>query len=793
MRLRSLRVRNYRRFRSADLRFPDGLIGVVGRNGAGKSTLLEAVLWCLYGHEAARTQKDLIKHESAAPGDDVEARIEFELDGADFAVTRRLRGRSLQPEAAVESNGQLLVAPGANSWDQTNAYLERLVGLPRQAFESTVVAKQGELAALAELRPLARKRFLLGLLGIDRLESAISAARGEARVLEARLAQARRELEEEGRLRADRERSESERARAQARTAELEAAAATARAAAAESAGAARHLLEQRMQDQEIRARLDALQGRLDSIRGQRSRTAAETNILRERLAERAPLEARLSQIGDIDAELARWQHRRLLEQRWTRLNEELDLWRPRTDAHAINGSSPESLQADVRRLQADLQEGRVRLARLEAESTLLGERLGGLVAGGDGTTASGRLRAKDPCPTCGRPLGKALEALRDRAAKERGDARRRHGEVQERLGILVPEVAQTETALDERRRALDEVNRRIHEASVASLQVERIERERTAVRSQIEGDGSAPTEAGRDLEALRAERDGIRDRLARLGEAAARLDRLSEEDRVLRAQERQTYQDRELASRELQRVGYVEGAWQDAHGEAEERARTAEGLERELVQWRERAEAWTRECAGLEERLERLAERRRESEGWSTELGVLELLAAPRTDQGLLAEFRAHLVGRVRPILSRAASGLLREMTGGRYAELTLDEDYTPCLYDGGLAYPLERFSGGEADVASLALRLGVSEVVSGFRGRVGLQFVALDEVFGSQDADRRASVVRALHALRPAFRQIFVVTHHEDVRERLEHVLRVEDTGDGTSGLVPSWDDKA
>src|SRR5215216_6876427 len=41
MHLRSLSLRNYRVYRSVDLEFPDGLIGIYGANGSGK---------CLPGH-----------------------------------------------------------------------------------------------------------------------------------------------------------------------------------------------------------------------------------------------------------------------------------------------------------------------------------------------------------------------------------------------------------------------------------------------------------------------------------------------------------------------------------------------------------------------------------------------------------------------------------------------------------------------------------------------------------------------------------------------------------------------
>ena len=43
MHLRSLSLRNYRVYRSVDLEFPDGLIGIYGANGSGKTTIIESL------------------------------------------------------------------------------------------------------------------------------------------------------------------------------------------------------------------------------------------------------------------------------------------------------------------------------------------------------------------------------------------------------------------------------------------------------------------------------------------------------------------------------------------------------------------------------------------------------------------------------------------------------------------------------------------------------------------------------------------------------------------------------
>ena len=54
--------------------------------------------------------------------------------------------------------------------------------------------------------------------------------------------------------------------------------------------------------------------------------------------------------------------------------------------------------------------------------------------------------------------------------------------------------------------------------------------------------------------------------------------------------------------------------------------------------------------------------------------------------------------------------------------------------VYDNGNAYGIERFSGGEEDLANLCLRLAISEVITERAGGV-FNFIILDEIFGSQD----------------------------------------------------------
>jgi exonuclease SbcC len=149
-----------------------------------------------------------------------------------------------------------------------------------------------------------------------------------------------------------------------------------------------------------------------------------------------------------------------------------------------------------------------------------------------------------------------------------------------------------------------------------------------------------------------------------------------------------------------------------------------------------------------------------------------------------VMSSFRTHLISRIRPTLSTYSSDFFERLTDGKYRELELDESYDLLVYDNGSAYGIERFSGGEEDLANLCLRLAISEVITERAGGV-FNFIILDEIFGSQDVFRRQNIMRALSGLSSKFRQIFLITHVNDVKDDMENIIFVTETEDGISSV--------
>jgi exonuclease SbcC len=150
-----------------------------------------------------------------------------------------------------------------------------------------------------------------------------------------------------------------------------------------------------------------------------------------------------------------------------------------------------------------------------------------------------------------------------------------------------------------------------------------------------------------------------------------------------------------------------------------------------------------------------------------------------------LFGDFRVYLIGRIRPSLSKRTSQLFHEMTGGRYQEIELDEDYALRVYDRGESFPITRFSGGEIDLANLCFRLAISVEMAATAG-IDQSFIILDEIFGSQDAERQRLIFEGLGRLKNRFRQIIIISHIDDVKEMAENIISVDVDAAGISHAV-------
>jgi len=92
------------------------------------------------------------------------------------------------------------------------------------------------------------------------------------------------------------------------------------------------------------------------------------------------------------------------------------------------------------------------------------------------------------------------------------------------------------------------------------------------------------------------------------------------------------------------------------------------------------------------------------------------------------------------------------------------------------GQSRPAQSLSGGETFLASLALALGLAEVVTARAGGVRLDTLFIDEGFGSLDEETLELAMRTLDELRAGGRTVGVISHVAAMKEQLPAQLSVE-----------------
>jgi exonuclease SbcC len=141
---------------------------------------------------------------------------------------------------------------------------------------------------------------------------------------------------------------------------------------------------------------------------------------------------------------------------------------------------------------------------------------------------------------------------------------------------------------------------------------------------------------------------------------------------------------------------------------------------------------------------------------------------------------------------VAEAASVRLSQMSGGRYTLVHSDEVARGRVRSGlglhvvdgwtGQHRETSTLSGGESFYTSLALALGLADVVSAEAGGTAIETLFVDEGFGSLDDETLEEVMDVLDGLRSGGRAVGLVSHVADLRTRIPAQLEVVKGRDGS-----------
>jgi exonuclease SbcC len=142
------------------------------------------------------------------------------------------------------------------------------------------------------------------------------------------------------------------------------------------------------------------------------------------------------------------------------------------------------------------------------------------------------------------------------------------------------------------------------------------------------------------------------------------------------------------------------------------------------------------------------------------------EVLAATTTRLRIMSRGRYEMRRKIEPVNQRAAAGL----------DLEIFDHYT------GTARAAGTLSGGESFLASLALALGLSDVVQSYAGGIRLDAIFVDEGFGTLDPESLDFAIRALKDLQQAGRLVGIISHVTELKEWIDARLVLSATQGGS-----------
>jgi exonuclease SbcC len=799
MRLLYLELCNFRKFAKAEIEFPDGTLGIIGKNGAGKSTLVEALSWAIYGHKATRTGKDLIRRRGASTEEPCEVTLEFELGSDVYLVSRKLVGKELAPEAELRINDREIIAPDSGSGSEVTDLLSTQIGMDRETFFASLIARQRELNALSDRTFGERKKLMMRMLGIDRLDEVLARIRNDRREKQHSLDVVSSKLADLPQFELELKEVEVEKDKIEKSLESLSGELSIQRSKLEDIKLKKIKLEGDEKKQRDLKGELEILQERKKGIERTINRKQLELDEmisildhedeLEEKSAKYRDLKSKIEELDELKEAYYRkkWIEDRLVEMLDRREELSASLKKACAELEQLEWRQEEI--GSLLRKKAEIEESQSRtfdkLVELNQKIKKLDNRNYEIKR-----TIEKMKGPQSPCPVCRRPLGLEyfylLGYYQDLSVKN----------TQEKTN-LQKEIDTLNKSIELSKEELNPIEQKLRSAGDIRLSIEKLrdqikrikedlaqhEEKTSKIKNELSGNST-----NFNLEMYNSFIDEIRE-LEASHEEFLKLKGILGNRRKVELEITHHVEELEKITDEInaidgriKQLDFRDELLKNVSENYEEIFKSVYELEKEMLEKKQKLSFISKEMKRLRQWVDAGKQARQKADALKQDIKLLTLLGGER-DWGILPQFKLNLTGRIGPALSSYASEMLLELTEGKYSALELDENYEIRLRDQGKLYEIDRFSGGETDLANLCLRLAVSRLLAERSGMVDIQFLVLDEIFGSQDRERRRGIANLLQSLSNRFRQILLITHLEEMRDSMDYVLMVREQGDGTS----------
>lgn len=787
--LTNLKLENFKKYTNFEIAFESGLIGIIGKNGAGKSTIFEAILFALYGELKSKGDKEVVRNSNASIKDVVSVELDFEFDHIEYKVIREFRGKALSANAKLYKSTELITT-GAK---EVTTSIVNLTKMSRDAFMHTLFASQKELTSLSNSKLEERKKMIRKLLGLEKID-----------FVEKELIEKSRELKREigayaeVLLSAEDISIKKEHIVEYTKQSELLQKDISTRSILLDSSKTQEQTVKQELelytktkeQKQNLHARCELLRNSIKSHQVNQDKLSQELNTLYTKQTELHGLQSvkqeYISLHDSIKEQDKLKEHHIRKEGLILEQNELREQYKKAKDTISLLEFECKDYKALVEKekeLEVKLDSIKVALTQKEIEERRLLQEIAGeqkLIADIskkiENITNLGR---ESNCPTCTRPLldeydnvilslehivKTTQEEKINQASKNLEQVQKEKEQLQETQKTYIKEhleLAKSINLLDSKKKDLLELKEHFEKVEQKGLK-NKVELAKLEIYTYDSNIHIQQLEKQKELKTKY-------EYVLSLETMLKRVDSIKEE--LQTSIQNQDKYNLELLQKDLefQAINYDEVKHKEKIKQYDEVQAQKDSLTAVINELKVKIATIQGQIKTIQESLNSNEIQLSKVQTKKDDLNDYEKIKIS------LAEFKTKLNSKVAPRISEIASTMYAQITKGKYQHIEVSNDFDFYIYDEGKKYPIERFSGGEIDLANLVLRIAISKTLSELSGASSVEFLAFDEVFGSQDEARRMEILEAFHTIKEQYRQIFLISHEMEIKEMFERVVEV------------------
>ncbi|MCP4969868.1 MAG: SMC family ATPase, partial [Arcobacter sp.] len=775
-----LRLENFKKYTSYAIEFEQGLVGIIGKNGSGKSTIFEAILFALYGELKNKGYKEVIRNVNATTKDAVVVELDFEFDGVEYRVSREFRGKALSANAKLYKNEDL-ISSGAK---EVTASIINLTKMSKDAFLHTLFASQKELTSLSSLKNEDRKKMIRKLLGLEKID-----------FIEKELVEKSRQLKREIAAFAEVLLSSDE---VSSKNKHIEEYTSKKELLQKECEEKSKELDTLKLQELDIKKALEEF----SKTKEKRSNLFSKLELLKNTINSQELSKDKLNQeIKTLEQKQEELKGLQSIKQEYTNLHDSIKeqeklkeyylrkegLIKEQSSLRAQYTKSKETisrLEFETKEYDSFVEQTKVQEQKQKELNTHIEEkrtqekRVLQEIAGEQNLIKDinqkiqniHTLGRESNCPTCTRPLLDeydnvlfSLDSIVQKTQKEKIDKSKEE----------LVQIEQGKKAYEEELTKLNkehlELQKNINlcESKKRDLQKEKEHFEKVTNQGKKNKDELAKLEQysydnnhHQNLVQKQKELKSKYEYTLSLETMLKRLDSIKEElNNTLKNIQKHTseYEEKEC---EYKTINYDEVKHQQKQKESAEVQKQKEEKSNILNDQKVQIATIDGQIKTIKQTLENNNKQVQKVQTKKDDLKDYEKIKIS------LAQFKTKLNSKVAPRISDIASDMYSIITKGKYQHIEVSNDFDFYIYDEGKKYPIERFSGGEIDLANLVLRIAISKTLGELSGASSVGFLAFDEVFGSQDEARRMKILEAVHMIKEQNRQIFLISHEMEIK---------------------------